>query len=543
MSWTEQQEPYVRPWIAQWETTTLLSDKWMTAGEVNYCTSHTLIVITDGQAIWNINGQIVHVTFGQLIAIEENSFVEVLEGGNLDLAGWHIQFHTYSILKAEGTVVKTDWKVPLGSTYQVVQLTGGFLTSISDSLNTLQSMGISEQLVEHQFLLYGLLKNLYHKPASDQPTTEEGIMRSIAYMQEHYHETITREELAQIAGVSQWHYSRKFGEMCGKPPLDYLANYRIHRAQEELLLTSASSQEIAKKVGFEDVHYFSRRFKQFAGMSPRNYVQHLGERQVLSISALCAELLVSLGIIPQAVMVTPLLLPQHQRELFESHGIKLLEVPQYETNIEFIQQERPEIIMGHFITEDIKKKLRGVAPIITGLTNDVEILLQQFGAWFHKQEEANTLQVQMNNEVNAARQQLRSIIESGATVMVLRVEPFGYRYLGGTSSGVSQLLYQRLELALPESLKAGEAWFNPCTMDQLSAADPAYLFVEKRRMEYFNAEENMEKLRESKQWKDLRAVKNNRVFYIDTSLWVDGCGVIGQSIIIDQVVSSLMGHE
>ncbi|MFF2015151.1 helix-turn-helix domain-containing protein [Paenibacillus sp. NPDC058177] len=542
MSWTETHQPNVRPWIAQWESTTLLSEKWMTAGEINYCTSHTLIVITDGQAVWNINGQHVHVAFGHFIAIEENSFVEVLEGGNLDLAGWHIQFHTWSILKAEGTVVKADWHVPLGNTYQIVQLTGGFLTSISDSLNTQQSMGASEQLVEHQAFLYGLLKSLYLKPTSDQHTTEEGILRSIAYMQEHYHETITREELAQIAGVSQWHYSRKFGELCGKPPLDYLANYRIHRAQEELLLTSVSSQDIAKKIGFEDVHYFSRRFKQFAGMSPRNYVQHLGERKVLSISALCAEVLISLGIIPQAVMVTPLLIPQHQQELFEKHGVKLLEVPQYETNIEFIQQEQPEIIMGHFITEDIKKKLRGVAPILTGLTNDVEILLQQFGAWFHKQEEANALQVQMDNKVNAARQQLSSIIESGATVMVLRVEPFGYRYLGGNSSGVSQLLYQRLGLALPESLMAGEGWFNPCTIDQLSAADPAYLFVEKRMMEYFNADENMEKLREGQQWRDLRAVKDGHVFYIDTSLWVDGCGVIGQNIIIDQVVSSLKNH-
>ncbi|MFF2911343.1 helix-turn-helix domain-containing protein [Paenibacillus sp. NPDC057934] len=542
MSWTEPQQPNVSPWIAQWESTTLLSEKWMTAGEINYCTSHTLIVITDGQAVWNINGQYVHVAFGQLIAIEENSFVEVLEGGNLDLAGWQIQFHTCSILKVQGTVIKVDWQVPIGNTYQIVQLTGGFLTSISDSLNTQQSMGAAEQFVEQQALLYGLLKNLYHKPSSDQHTTEEGILRSIAYMQEHYHETITREELAQIAGISQWHYSRKFGEMCGKPPLDYLANYRIHRAQEELLLTSASSQEIAKKIGFEDVHYFSRRFKQFAGMSPRNYVQHLGERQVLSISALCAEVLISLGIIPQAVMVTPLLLPRHQQELFEKHRVKLLEVPQYETNIEFIQQEQPEIIIGHFITEDIKKKLRGVAPIITGLTNDVEILLQQFGAWFNKQEEANTLQVQMNNKVNAARQQLSSIIESGATVMVLRVEPFGYRYLGGNSSGVSQLLYQRLELALPESLKAGEGWFNPCTTDQLSDADPAYLFVEKRMMEYFNTEENMEKLSGSQQWKDLRAVKDQRVFYIDTSLWVDGCGVVGQAIIIDQVVSRLKNH-
>lgn len=66
---------------------------------------------------------------------------------------------------------------------------------------------------------------------------------------------------------------------------------------------------------------------------------------------------------------------------------------------------------------------------------------------------------------------------------------------------------------------------------------------EKRVMENFSADENVEKLMESSQWGNLKAVKDNRVFYIDTSLWVEGCGVVGQSIIIDQIVSSLMSRQ
>ncbi|MEC0089566.1 helix-turn-helix domain-containing protein [Paenibacillus macquariensis] len=529
-------------WIAQWESTEPITDKWITAGEIHYFTSNTLIIITDGQAIWNINGHHVQVAFGNLIAIERNSFIEVLEGGNLDLAGWQIQFNTYSSLHAEGKTSKFSWHVPAGNTYQIMQLTGGFLTSISDGLNENLPSSVIESMVGNQHLLYGLLKNLYQKQSSDEQTTEKGILRSIGYMQEHYGEMITREQLAQIAGISQWHYSRKFSERCGKPPLEYLANYRIFRAKEEILLTSAKSQEIAKKVGFEDVHYFSRRFKHFTGVSPRNYAQQLHQRYILSISPLCAEVLIALGIIPHAVMVTPLLLPQHQRQLFKKHHVKLLEVPQYDTNIELIQQEQPELIIGHFLKEDIKKKMRTIAPIITGLTMEIDILLSQLAALFQKNEEAKKIQIQMKNEINAARQQLQPIIQSNATVMVLRVEPFGYRYLGGNSSGVSQLLYTKLDLSLPEPLKSGEAWFNPCSIEQLYMANPEYLFVEKRVMENFSADENMGRLMESDQWRNLKAVKNNHVSYIDTSLWVDGCGVNGQKIIIDQIVSNLISH-
>lgn len=529
-------------WMAKWESTKPLTDRWMAAGEIHYFSSHAFILITDGQALWKINGQKVPVAFGHLIAVEEGSVIEVLEGGNLDLAGWQIHFRTYSIFSKEREVMEFEWHVPGGGTYQKLQVTGGFLSSITDQLSEDVPDEMGEAIVENQLLVYGLLKNVYRTQKNEQQTTEKGILGSIDYMQEHYAEVITREQLAHVAGISQWHYSRKFSELCGKPPLDYLANYRIYRAQEELLLTSASSQDIAKKVGFEDPHYFSRRFKHFAGVSPRQYAQTLQKRRILSISPLYAEVLIELGIVPHAVLVTPALLPEHQRQLFQKHAVKLLEAPQYEIPFEWIQQEQPELIIGHFQTEEMKKKLRTIAPIITGLANDLDTLLTQFSALFGKKEVATNLQIQMKQEVRAAQEQLQEMIQSKATVMVLRVEPFGYRYLGGYSRGVSQLLYKKLELALPPSLKAGEAWFNPCSLDQLSVANPEFLFVEKRVMENFSAEENMQKLMASSQWKKLRAVKNNRVFYIDTSLWVDGCGVVGIPIIINQIVRSLVSR-
>jgi len=528
-----------RRWIAQWHSTKPLTDNWMVVGEVHYLPCHTFILITDGHAVWKINGRHIHAAFGQLIAIEANSVIEVVEGGNLDLAGWQIQFNTYTFTNIENT--KFEWRVPTGDTFEQVQLTGGFLTGISDHLQEEMQGQSNQVLVGNQYFLYGLLKCLYHKSPDDRQTTKKGIMRSIAYIHEHYDEVITREQLAQIAGISPWHYSRKFSECCGKSPSDYLANYRIYRAQEELLLTSAKSQEIAKKTGFEDVHYFSRRFKHFTGVSPRNYIQTLQQRKVVSLSPLYAEVLLTLGIVPYAVMVTPLLLSEYQRELFHKHGVKLLEVPQYVIAVESIEQAKPDLIVGHYLTEDMKKKLRTIGPLLTGLSNDIDLLLNQFATLFNKHEEAQKCQIQMKNEVNAAQIQLKSVIK--ASVMVLRVEPFGYRYLGGNSSGVSQLLYKKLGLTIPESLKAGKAWFNPCSIEQLYAADPEYLFVEKRVMEHFSAEENMEKLMKTSYWMNLKAVKNNRVFYVDTSLWVDGCGIAGQTIIMNQIVSSLMRDQ
>ena len=68
----------------------------------------------DGKATWNINGQRVHASYGELIALEENSVLEVIDGGDMDLAGCHVQFETYAVFDERREVEKFDWHVPSG---------------------------------------------------------------------------------------------------------------------------------------------------------------------------------------------------------------------------------------------------------------------------------------------------------------------------------------------------------------------------------------------------------------------------------------------
>lgn len=532
--------PQNMEWIAQWRSTKALNNTWISTGERHYFASHSLIFILDGKATWSINGQRVHASFGELIALEEKSVLEVIDGGDMDLAGWHVQFDTYAVFEEGREVEKYDWHVPSGEAYKKVQLPGGSLASIIQHMSE-ENTGEGRALwVGNQHLLYELLNNLYQQKRDNELRPEDGILRSVDYMREHYDQVITRGQLAQIAGITPWHYSRKFNEQYGKPPLDYLAHYRIYRAQEELLLTSATSQDIAKKSGFEDAHYFSRRFKQLTGESPKQYRQHLKHRRIVVLSPICAEMMIHLGVIPYAVMVTEILLSPHQREQFIVHGVRLLEVTQYDMDLELVRQVQPEIIVGNSMTEEMKRKLRTIAPLLTGLHQNIEPLLYQLAAWFHKDETAQGIQLQLKQQLSVAQQKLQPIIQSASTVMLLRVEAFGYRYLGGHSYGISQLIYNQLGLAIPQALEQGTAWFNPCSLDLLVQANPDYLFVEKRMMQHFSADENMRKLLESSQWNELKAVKNKRVFYIDTHLWVDGHGITGQNLILNQMISNLV---
>ena len=529
-------------WIVQWKSTQALTHQWMSIGEYHSFGHPVLILIIDGQAIWKINGERVQVSVGQFIAVEAYSLIEVLEGGQLDLSGWCIEFNTYMISNDTPALTEYVWSVSGEGTYQKVQLTGGVLARISQHLSKEEIDEQYELSIKQPYIIYELLNYLYTdriEPPDDQQTLTQGILRSAEYMQNHYDQVITRKQLAEIAGVSPWYYSRKFSEHFGKSPLEYLASFRMYRAQEQLIFTQINSQDIAKKSGFEDTHYFSRRFKQLVGVAPSLYADSLSSRQIVCLSSTCAEVMIHLGIIPYAVMVTPILLAPYQLQQFEAHGVKMVEMAQYEQDIQQIQQLEPELLVGNVWSEEVRQQLRAIAPLITGLSMDVMILLQQLASVFHKQTEADQTILQLEEAMTIAKQKVQLIINAKATIMILRVEPFGYRYLGLDAIGVARLLYDQLELSAPEVLQAGKAWFNPCTLDLLLSANPDYLFIEKRIIEQFSTEESMHQLIESDIWQQLKAVQHHQVFDIDTRLWVEGCGIQGYTMILDQITTYL----
>ncbi|MFB9274141.1 AraC family transcriptional regulator [Cohnella cellulosilytica] len=115
------------------------------------------------------------------------------------------------------------------------------------------------------------------------------VTEAIRYIQEHYKESITAEELAGLYDCSASYLSRLFKNQLGVGPIEYLIHVRIHKSKQFLLKTEARIQEIAGSVGYADVYYFSRLFKKHTGSSPfqfredhRQMVQHNPLRRLKS---------------------------------------------------------------------------------------------------------------------------------------------------------------------------------------------------------------------------------------------------------------------
>ncbi|KQL50926.1 AraC family transcriptional regulator [Heyndrickxia shackletonii] len=95
---------------------------------------------------------------------------------------------------------------------------------------------------------------------------------SIDYMKKNIDTEITSEELAYLVGYSTYHYSRIFKEITGVSPRHYLSALRMEAGKEMLISSkSPSILKILLLIGFRSLGTFSSKFKQFVGLSPKQF--------------------------------------------------------------------------------------------------------------------------------------------------------------------------------------------------------------------------------------------------------------------------------
>ena len=91
-----------------------------------------------------------------------------------------------------------------------------------------------------------------------------------AYLEDHYAENVTLEQLASFVNVSPFHLLRVFRDVVGLPPHNYLTQVRVRRARQ-LLQASLRPAEVAQAVGFTDQSHLTRHFKSLVGVTPARY--------------------------------------------------------------------------------------------------------------------------------------------------------------------------------------------------------------------------------------------------------------------------------
>ncbi|QGG55704.1 AraC family transcriptional regulator [Paenibacillus sp. B01] len=111
-------------------------------------------------------------------------------------------------------------------------------------------------------------------PARSTDAARRQVDQAVRWLQTHYAEPVSIQELARRLGYHRTHLSKLFRAFTGLSPMQYLGELRMSRAKD-LLATDLSVEQIASSCGYADPLYFSRHFRRSFGLSPTAYRQGL----------------------------------------------------------------------------------------------------------------------------------------------------------------------------------------------------------------------------------------------------------------------------
>lgn len=94
---------------------------------------------------------------------------------------------------------------------------------------------------------------------------------AVRYMEAKFDQPCPVQSLAEIAGVSRFHFIRMFSDVVGITPNQYLINLRLRAAADLLLTTKTPVTQIIYDAGFNDVSYFYACFRSTFRCTPRQW--------------------------------------------------------------------------------------------------------------------------------------------------------------------------------------------------------------------------------------------------------------------------------
>jgi AraC-like DNA-binding protein len=149
----------------------------------------------------------------------------------------------------DGTVVKTAWD--LLDRCRNNRLAGPYMASSA---------------------AYGFLMHLLAASEKTRASRDETLVGMVHdYCLQNISRPVSVEDAARFAGLSRWHFSRRFKKASGRSPHDFITDLKMRMAVRRLQSSRDSVKEISLFCGFEDPAYFCKVFKQTYGAPPAEF--------------------------------------------------------------------------------------------------------------------------------------------------------------------------------------------------------------------------------------------------------------------------------
>lgn len=365
-------------------------------------------------------------------------------------------------------------------------------------------------------LLYWTMKHIRLLPDCDSKTALE---RTRAYIESHYNESLTIEQLARMAEISPKYYVDLFKKTYGISAIDYVTEVRVNCAKQLMMQSDARLRDIAHRVGYSDEFYFSRKFKQAVGVSPTVYTKNRRRKIVAYTTPIVGQLL-ALKMIPYAA-------PLHPKWTAYYHKMYRSDIPvhlsayrfneDWEANIEALKHAHPDMIISHSdnLLPDEREQLEKIAPVHCIPLQELSWReqLQMTARLLDATEEADRWLGGYERKLEDARRLLHRELKDET---VLAISIYKQSCIVCPVRGMRDVLYGDLRLN-PVRGFDGSVCNRPITGEQLAELDADRILVNVCQEPESLA--HWQSLQTSPQWLDMKAVRRHHVYGISSDPW------------------------
>ncbi|MEF3302130.1 AraC family transcriptional regulator [Paenibacillus sp. GYB003] len=350
---------------------------------------------------------------------------------------------------------------------------------------------------------------LEQRDRSSKTGAEREVEETIHYLSREYSKDIRIEKLAEQTALSRWKYNDMFKTLTGKTPVQFLTELRIDRAKQLLVGSDQRLKEIAEQTGFGDEYYFSRRFKQYVGVSPTQFVRMQSREMRICCLHSLGDLL-PLGVVPVGS-------DRYRAELYgeEARGVQSLDEP---VDMEKLYALQPDLIVcPSYMPKQQYDRLAAVAPTaLLDWQDDIYTRLFKLGRLLGRSYKAKAWIESYRNKAQNIRRQLKPYVREGESAAAFVYHRKGLYVYGGHNFG--HTLYEGLGFVPPDRIstfmtkKKSLKWKKIALEDlPLYSGDRVFMAVENKDR---NSRQFMDII-QSEAWNSLPAVGNERSYIVE----------------------------
>ncbi|WP_438449208.1 helix-turn-helix domain-containing protein [Gorillibacterium sp. sgz5001074] len=243
-----------------------------------------LVVILDGSAVHIIEGREYPISAGQVFLIHGN-----VSHGYKDVRGiqyFNVMFHPDQIVQPPELKLMPGFQALFyfEPFYRKEMNFKGMLTLSPGQLNQVTGMldlileehhsrhdGYRMMIRSYFTALIGTLSRFYVANSGQLENRALRIAESISYLEEHFLQQVTLQELADRAFLSKRQFLREFARTFHTTPVDYIIRRRLEYSCTLLRNNRLSILQVAQESGFRDQNYYARQFRKVYFCSPTEY--------------------------------------------------------------------------------------------------------------------------------------------------------------------------------------------------------------------------------------------------------------------------------